>query len=334
VDEPAYGVELAYVEAGARLFETGALSGAMYVVLRGSRAVERDGVRLRTVGRARSSARWVSSRVTRAARARSRSRRPNSSGSTARHSHASKRRAPLLADLQRRFVRLRAERLRSANAETNRAARVRHGPRGRATNQPEMPSSSRRIVLIVTCAFAVGIALVAALVLRRSHATAPVAAAVGAQPAPPLRLTDQRGLPFSLASLRGTPVVVFFGYSHCPDACPLALAHLARAIHARPALGVRVVLVTVDPARDTPAVLAAYARRFDPAFVALTGSRARIAAVARAYHVYVAPRPGASGTIEHGAPLFLIGRDGTIRAYEDASATPRELEASFAHYFA
>jgi len=197
-----------------------------------------------------------------------------------------------------------------------------------------MPSPSRRIALAVIYALAVAVAFAGAIAVRRGTATRPLAAATAARPAPPLRLMDQRGLPFSLASLRGTPVVVFFGYSHCPDECPLALAHLARAVRATPALGVRVVLVTVDPARDTPAVLAAYARRFDPAFVALTGSRAQIAAAARGYHVYIAPHPGAPGTIEHGAPLVLIGRDGTIRGYEDASAAPRELEASFAHYFA
>ena len=86
--------------------------------------------------------------------------------------------------------------------------------------------------------------------------------------------------------LRGHPVVVFFGYTHCPDVCPTTLAHLAKAIHSpTTSADKHVVFITVDPDRDSPGVLKRYVRLFDPQFIGLTGSLKGLAPVYAAYHM-------------------------------------------------
>ena len=112
-------------------------------------------------------------------------------------------------------------------------------------------------------------------------------------PAAEFALTDHDGRAVSLRSYRGAPVLLFFGYTHCPDVCPLTLDRLTRAIRTlgRDARDVRVLLVTLDPARDTPAALKAYATRFGPAVVGLTGDSAALAKARAGYGAYIADVP-------------------------------------------
>ena len=102
------------------------------------------------------------------------------------------------------------------------------------------------------------------------------------RPAPALQLTDQDGQPFDLASLRGTPVLVYFGYTHCPDICPTTLADLRDALRLV-ATPVQVVFVTIDPARDDAAAMKQYVDFYQAGFIGLTGSDAQIAAAAAAW---------------------------------------------------
>ncbi len=97
-----------------------------------------------------------------------------------------------------------------------------------------------------------------------------------ARPAPALRLTDQDGRPFDLASLRGRPVLVYFGYTHCPDVCPTTLADIRAALRLVD-VPVGVVFVTVDPARDDAAAMKQYVDYYASGFIGLTGSEAEIA---------------------------------------------------------
>lgn len=136
-------------------------------------------------------------------------------------------------------------------------------------------------------------------------------------------LIDQSGRPFALSQERGKPVVLFFGYTHCPDICPTTLADLA---HAKASLGpaaagVAVLFVTVDPNRDTPIALKKYVALFDPSFIGLTGSAAQLAPVYNAYHVYhqIAPdKDGAGGyLVTHSAAVYFIDRDGRLRTIGD-----------------
>ncbi len=121
-------------------------------------------------------------------------------------------------------------------------------------------------------------------------------------PAAPFRLTDQDGRAVTLESYRGTPVLLFFGYTQCPDICPLTLDKLARAIRdaGEKARDTRVVLVTVDPARDTPAVLKKYVARFGPRVSGLTGESAALAEAWRGYGAYVNPEPAPAPAAAHG----------------------------------
>ena len=160
------------------------------------------------------------------------------------------------------------------------------------------------------------------------------AAYTTAETAPPLRLPRARAVgtiagasdTFDLArDARRRAVLVFFGYTHCPDVCPTTLAdwsRVRRTIAARDAADtarVRFVFVTVDPERDSAAVVAHYVAQFDPSFVGLTGSRAAVDAAQRAWHVSSfrdAPSAGApagSYTVSHAAQVFLVGPDGRLR---------------------
>lgn len=135
--------------------------------------------------------------------------------------------------------------------------------------------------------------------------------------APDFTLTDQHGLAFTLSAQRGHPVVLFFGYTHCPDACPTTLAHLAKAVTSPsvPA-DVRVAFITVDPYRDSPAVLKRYVALFNPSFRGLTGSLATLNPIYSAYHSWRQAVPVRHGpdnySMAHGTTIYYIGRSGAL----------------------
>lgn len=151
------------------------------------------------------------------------------------------------------------------------------------------------------------------------NASAPVDAAaylVPAAPAPALVLTDQDARPFSLAALRGRPVFVFFGYTHCTDVCPATVGIVGQAMVAV-GPGVRAVFVTVDPARDTSAWLRQYVRYLAPGFMGVTGTDAQIATAAAAWGVtYAQEETGVGGdyAMAHTADVYLVDGSGSLRA--------------------
>jgi protein SCO1/2 len=149
-------------------------------------------------------------------------------------------------------------------------------------------------------------------------------------PAPDFALVDHHGRPATLASFRGHPVLLFFGYTHCPDICPLTLARLQRSVRALGSRGedVRILLVTNDPARDTPPVLRAYTSRFGPRVVGLTGDSASVARAMAGYGAYSMPPsappaaadPHAHGShavnpakMAHSSVVYGIDRDGNLQ---------------------
>jgi protein SCO1 len=138
-----------------------------------------------------------------------------------------------------------------------------------------------------------------------------------ARPAPAIELTDQDGRPFSLASLRGAPVLVFFGYTHCPDVCPATVGTVGLAMDAY-GPDVRAVYVTVDPERDTTEWLAEYVRYLPAGFVAVTGKPADIRATADAWGVrYARVETGVAGeySMSHTADVYLVDPSGLLRAH-------------------
>lgn len=138
------------------------------------------------------------------------------------------------------------------------------------------------------------------------------------QPAPPVVLTDQRGQPFDLAAQRGKVVLLYFGYTFCPDVCPTSLADMTTA---RRALGsdaskVQVAFVTVDPQRDTPEALSRYLGVFDKTYAGLNGSAVELKRVMDAYQVKATrqgPADSASYTMDHTAFIYVVDRDGKLR---------------------
>lgn len=129
-------------------------------------------------------------------------------------------------------------------------------------------------------------------------------------------LTDQSGKPFALRDLRGHPSLVFFGFTHCPDVCPTTLVKLAQVEKKADVPGLRVIFVSVDPARDTPALLAQYVHAFDPGFIGLTGDDQAITRMAANFGVAVSKveLPGGDYTMDHSAVVFLLNAQGQIAA--------------------
>lgn len=181
-----------------------------------------------------------------------------------------------------------------------------------------------RWALIVLVVGALG--AVAGLVIRdlvgdgdlRGPVATTGAAAIGA----PFKLTGHHGDQVSSEDYRGQYMLIYFGYTFCPDVCPTELQDMGLAIDALGRDGERVqpIFITVDPERDTVDVLADYAPAFHPRMMGLTGSADEIAAVAKSFHVYYARAKGAADTppdeylMDHSLLIFLMGPDGAYLA--------------------
>jgi len=148
----------------------------------------------------------------------------------------------------------------------------------------------------------------------------------------PFTLIDQTGARRSDADFRGKYMLVFFGYTFCPDVCPTTLAVMAAALDKMGSGADRIVpvFISVDPARDTPEVLKAYLSAFGTRFVGLTGSEDEIAATAKAYRVYVQAHKeeGANYTVDHSGVVYLMDRSGMFLANYSLDASPDQLAAN------
>ena len=134
------------------------------------------------------------------------------------------------------------------------------------------------------------------------------------------KLVDHNGTPRTLADYRGKAVVLFFGYTQCPDFCPTTLAELAEAMKrlGPDAERVQVLFVTVDPERDTPALLKKYVPAFDPRFMGLYGDADATARTAKEFKVIYQKRPGQTPgtyTMDHSAGTFIFDPNGKLRVY-------------------
>lgn len=129
-----------------------------------------------------------------------------------------------------------------------------------------------------------------------------------------ISLVDHTGKAFDRSRLGGQPTLVFFGFTHCPDICPTTLARLAEVKKAANLEDLRVLLVSVDPERDTPEKLAQYVNAFDPEFVGVTGSEEEIAKLTARFGVATArvELPGGGYTVDHSAVIFLLNSAGNI----------------------
>ena len=133
-----------------------------------------------------------------------------------------------------------------------------------------------------------------------------------------LELTDHTGRARKLEDFRGKAVVLFFGFTHCPDVCPTTLAELSAAMKSlgKDAERVQVLFVTVDPERDTGEVLAQYVTAFDPRFLGLYGNAAATQRVAKDFKIYFEKRKtGDSYSIDHSGQTYVIDPRGRLRLF-------------------
>jgi protein SCO1/2 len=183
--------------------------------------------------------------------------------------------------------------------------------------KPSGPSRYAVIAIALAALLVVAAGALMAFALRerpQGVAGTLLASAIGG----PFQLVDQNGRAFSEADLKGKWHLVFFGYTHCPDTCPTTLNEIALALErlGKDRKSVGIVFITIDPARDTPAVLKSYADSFDAPIAALTGSEAAVAQAARAYRVYYARHPREDGgyDMDHSAVIYVMDPEGRFTA--------------------
>lgn len=154
----------------------------------------------------------------------------------------------------------------------------------------------------------------------------------------PIELLDANGATVTQADFAGEPAVVYFGFTHCPDICPTTMYSLAAALEQPGGYDVQSVLITLDPERDTPAVMGAYARTdgFPPGLMGLTGSRAQVDAAKAAFHVY-SQRSAIEGAtdgaynVDHSSFLYVMdGQWRTRSIVNTVRATPEQVAACIA----
>ena len=148
----------------------------------------------------------------------------------------------------------------------------------------------------------------------------------------PFQLVDQDGNAVTEQTYKGKLMLIYFGFTYCPDACPTALGVMGAALDKLDVAAERVVpiLITVDPERDTPQVLKDYVSNFHPRMVGLTGTPEQIAQVAKAYRVYYQKAAGATGgdyLMDHTLLIYLMDGEGKYLANFSASATPDDIAA-------
>ena len=193
------------------------------------------------------------------------------------------------------------------------------------------PGGSPRFVLVAAALAALvilGAGVFLALALRdnpRGAAGTMLASAIGG----PFRLTDQNGKTVTDADLKGKWSLVYFGYTHCPDACPTALNDISIALEDLGAKrdAVRPVFITVDPERDTPEALKAYVMSFDAPILALTGTPDEVAQAAKGYRVYYAKHPEAGGdySMDHSSVIYVMDPQGRFTASFTHESTPEQI---------
>jgi protein SCO1/2 len=191
----------------------------------------------------------------------------------------------------------------------------------------------KRLILLSVASTLVFVIVVAgAVAMLLASRPAPVTASLMATPLPAADFTlrDTAGQPVALSSLRGKPVLLTFGYTSCPDVCPITLVKLAQAKSQLGARGkdLQVVFVTVDPDRDRPDVVRAYLDQYDRSFIGLVPTAEELEQVARLYHLVYEKEPASEAlgyTVAHTAATIVIDRDGKVRMLFWPEMTPDEM---------
>lgn len=198
-------------------------------------------------------------------------------------------------------------------------------------------SARRSRFALMAAVFALGLVVCLGLVVLLTRGLGGPEGTAGAAVGGSYRLTDQNGAPFSDDQLRGRPYLMFFGFTHCPDVCPTSLWEASEVLRA---LGpdadrTAVIFVSVDPERDTPALLKTYLASFDPHIRGLTGTPEEIAAVAKKFRVYYKKISLEDGdyTMDHTAIVYLMDKQGRFVAPFNIKRPPEQAAADLRKYF-
>ncbi|MES2602701.1 MAG: SCO family protein [Pseudomonadota bacterium] len=195
-----------------------------------------------------------------------------------------------------------------------------------------MDRTTRPLVIIAAFAASLAVGLLVTLWLMGGLPRAAAPAAIGG----PFRLTDQAGQTVTEKSLIGRPTIIFFGFTHCPDVCPTALFEMSEVLRAMgPDAGkVNAYFVSVDPERDTSAVMKDYISSFDPHLKGLSGTPDEIAKVISAYRVYAKKIPLKDGdyTMDHTALIYLMDKNGNFIRPFNLKRTPEEAATDLKRY--
>lgn len=190
---------------------------------------------------------------------------------------------------------------------------------------------SRRVIFPFALLALAAIGVIAALFVVSPGKSGMPGPAIGGA----FTLTAQDGRQVTEADVRGHPFLVFFGYTHCPDVCPTTLFQISEVLKA---LGsdkpIKVLFITVDPERDTPAVMKDYLASFDPRIIGLSGSPEATAAVEKSYRVYSHKVPGQNGeyTMDHSAIVYLMDRDGRFAGSFNVDLPPQKAAQELAKF--
>jgi protein SCO1/2 len=192
--------------------------------------------------------------------------------------------------------------------------------------------ATRPLVVFAAFAGSLAVGLVVVLWLLGGLRTVTAPASIGG----PFKLTDQTGQVVTEKNLQGRPTLIFFGYTHCPDVCPTSLFEMSEVLRAmgKDADRVNAYFISVDPQRDTSAVMKDYLTSFDPHLKGLTGDPETVAKVLSEYRVYAKKIPLKDGdyTMDHTALIYLMDRDGRFVAPFNLKQTPEAAAADLKRY--
>lgn len=195
-----------------------------------------------------------------------------------------------------------------------------------------MLKDSRHLLLPLSVIVLGLMALAATAYVITPDKSAPRASAIGGA----FTLVRQDGQTVTDAAFKGEPLLVFFGYTHCPDVCPTSLFEISEVFKAMgPDKKVQALFITVDPERDTPETLKDYLSSFDPRIIGLSGDPAQTLAVEKAFRVYAKKVPGPHGddyTMDHTAIIYLLDKQGRFVNAFNLERTPQEAAKELERY--
>jgi protein SCO1/2 len=195
-----------------------------------------------------------------------------------------------------------------------------------AKSKKALGLSPQTFAIIAACLIVAGVTMMWTL---RPHAKGE--ALIGG----PFQLVNAAGQTVTDADFRGKPFLVFFGYTHCPDVCPMTLAEISDVLQRLPDKTIKALFITVDPERDTAKLMADYVSSFDPRMIGLSGSPDQIAAAEKAYRVYARKAPGKDGdyTMDHSSIVYLMDANGAFVEAFNLDRPPEESAKELAKYF-